>query len=445
MRFWLWNESELYDDWVMWGVSTDGESFGVVQMSGTTSGWAEQTVDFTDVSALGDVTGYENVWVAFIFSSDGSTTGAGAFIDDVLIEKNPGNWQTDLLVRSASISNSTPGVDESFTINATVRNLGSLESDSTTLRYYVSSDGTISGSDTEIGIGTVPALEPVEAYSQSLTASIDSSGTWWVGACVDSVAWEHRVNNNCSTGVQVDVDGVNDIGDYSYFVAAIAHTPGVGTSYWRSKLGLLNRSGGRADVTLSYIHGREITTVTESIDHGALKAWDDAAQRLFGVLDDSSGSVLITSSRPLVITSRTYTEGADGTFGSFLPGVVPTEGVSYGEVGVLSQLCGNDDFRSNVGFVSMVDTACQVRVRVFAANGNQVGSPKWVYLGANGFKQVNNIFGATDSGSLDNAYAVVEVMTPGCVVWGYGAVIDGAAGFPGTNDATTMPLRVVHE
>ncbi len=127
------------------------------------------------------------------------------------------------------------------------------------------------------------------------------------------------------------------------------------------------------------------------------------------------------------------------------PGVVPTEGVSYGEVGVLSQLSGNDDFRSNVGFVSLVDTACQVRVRVFAANGNQAGSPKWVHLGANGFKQVNNVFGATGSGSLDDAYAVVEVMTPGCVVWGYGAVIDGAAGFPGTNDATTMPLRVVHE
>jgi len=445
MRFWLWNESELYHDEVMWGVSTDGESFGVVRMTGTTSGWAEQTIDFTDVSALGDVTGHENVWVAFIFSSDGSTTGEGAYIDDVLIEKNPGNEQPDLLVRSTSISNSTPGVGESFTINATVRNLGSLESESTTLRYYVSSDGTISGSDTEIGIGTVPALASGETSSQTLIASIDSSGTWWVGACVDSVAWENRVSNNCSIGVQVDVDGVNDVGTFSYFVPAIAHTSGVGTSYWRSKLGLLNRSGGRADVTLSYIHGGEITAITESIDHGALRTWDDAALSLFGVSAESSGSVLIISSRPLVITSRTYTEGADGTFGSFLPGVVPTEGVSHGEVGVLSQLSGNDDFRTNVGFVNLVDTACQVRVRVHAANGNQLGSPKWVNLGANGFKQVNNVFGATGSGTRNNAYAVVEVMTPGCVVWGYGAVIDGAAGFPGTDDATTMPLRVVNE
>jgi len=253
------------------------------------------------------------------------------------------------------------------------------------------------------------------------------------------------VSNNCSNGVQVDVDGVNDVGTISYFVAAIAHTHGVGTSYWRSKLGLLNRSGGRADVTLSYIHGGEITSITESIEHGALSTWDDAALNLFGVSAESSGSVLITSSRPLVITSRTYTEGADGTFGSLLTGVAPTEGVSYGEVGVLSQLSGNNDFRTNVGLVNLVDTACQVRVRVHAASGNPLGSPKWVNLGANGFKQVNNVFGATGSGTRNNAYAVVEVMTPGCVVWGYGAVIDGAAGFPGTDDATTMPLRVVNE
>ena len=62
----------------MWGVSTDGEaSIGVVQLTGTTSGWTEKTVDFTDVSALGDVTGQSNVWVAFVFRSDGSTTGPG--------------------------------------------------------------------------------------------------------------------------------------------------------------------------------------------------------------------------------------------------------------------------------------------------------------------------------------------------------------------------------
>jgi hypothetical protein len=445
MGFWLWNESELYYDEVMWGASIDGETFGVVRMTGTTSGWVEQTVDFTDVSALGDITGESNVWVAFVFRSNHGITGAGAYIDDVQIEKTTAAEEPDLLVQSVSVSLPAPAVGESFTINATAKNQGSLAADSTTLRYYVSGDGVISSSDNEVGNETVPSLAPEEASSLALSAGIDTAGTWWVGACVDSVSGESNVANNCSSGFPVDVGGGNGGDTFRYFVAAIAHTPGVGTSYWRSKLGILNRSGGRADVTLSYIYGGEITTVTESFDHGSLKTWDDAALNLFGVSDKSSGSVLVTSTRPLVITSRTYTEGADGTFGSFLPGVVPTEGVAYGEIGVLSQLCGNADFRSNAGFVNLVDTACQVRVRVFAATGNQAGSPKWVSLGANGFKQVNDIFAATGSGSLDNAYAVVEVMTPGCVVWGYGSVVDGAPGFPGTDDATTMPLRVVHE
>ena len=41
----------------------------------------------------------------------------------------------------------------------------------------------------------------------------------------------------------------------------------------------------------------------------------------------------------------------------------------------------------------------------------------------------------------DNAYAVVDVLTEGCEVWGYGSVIDGVAAFPGTDDATIIPMK----
>jgi hypothetical protein len=233
--------------------------------------------------------------------------------------------------------------------------------------------------------------------------------------------------------------------DHNYAVAAVAHTPGVGTSLWRSKLGVLNRSGKRADVTLSYVRGGSTTTTTERIAHGVLKTWDDAAVNLFGIQGNSSGSVFVDSTQPLVVTSRTYDEGVDGTFGSFLPGVTVDEDLGYGEVGVLSQLCGNDDFRTNVGLVNLVSAVCWVRVQVYAADGTEMGSPDTVPLNAYGFKQINDVFRSTGSGSLDNAYVIVEVTDPGCRVWGYGAVIDGVAAHPGTDDATTIPLAIVRQ
>ena len=142
-----------------------------------------------------------------------------------------------------------------------------------------------------------------------------------------------------------------------------------------------------------------------------------------------------------MITARTYTESWEGSFGSFLPGV--DSGLSYGQVGVLSQLTGNNDFRTNVGFVNLVDKACYVRVRLYSSTGAAMGSAKSVSVAAHGYKQINDVFKATGSSSRTNAYATVEVTTPGCEVWGYGAVIDGTSKYPGTDDATAIPMSIL--
>jgi hypothetical protein len=237
-------------------------------------------------------------------------------------------------------------------------------------------------------------------------------------------------------------------GAYNYFLAAIAHTPGVGDALWRSKLGVLNRSGSSADVTFTYYWKNGPTTVTKaiaktSVGNGRLNTWDDAAVSLFGVTARSSGSVLINSTRPLVVTARTYNVGEDGSFGSFMPGVTVADGVSTGELGVLSQLTGNNDFRTNVGLVNLSNKTCQARVRIVTAAGATVGTAVTETLGAHSFTQINNVFGATGAGDRNDAYATVEVLTSGCEVWAYGAVIDGTGAFPGTDDATTVPLRVI--
>ena len=94
----------------------------------------------------------------------------------------------------------------SFNLSATVSNDGDEGSAATALRYYRSTDATITTSDTEVGTDAVGVLSAsgTSAESIGLTAPA-SAGRYYYGACVDAVSGESSTTNNCSSSVQVDV------------------------------------------------------------------------------------------------------------------------------------------------------------------------------------------------------------------------------------------------
>ena len=117
----------------------------------------------------------------------------------------------DLVVSSPSVSDSSPSSGGRFTLRATVRNQGDGPSASTTLRYYRSSNSTISTSDTPVGADSVGALAASGSSSESINLTAPSSaGTYYYGACVESVSGESNTNNNCSSGVRVTVANAGD-------------------------------------------------------------------------------------------------------------------------------------------------------------------------------------------------------------------------------------------
>ena len=127
----------------------------------------------------------------------------------------------DLIVESPSVSNTSSEAGASFTLGATVRNQGTGSSTPTTLRYYRSTNATISTSDTEIGTDAVGSLNVSDTSAESINLPAPSSaGTYYYGACVESVSGESNTDNNCSDAVRVMV--------------ATAPPPATGTSklYW---------------------------------------------------------------------------------------------------------------------------------------------------------------------------------------------------------------------
>ena len=112
---------------------------------------------------------------------------------------------SDLIVESASISNSSPNADQSFTLNVTVRNQGNRQSAATTLRYYRSSNPRITRNDREIGTDAVRSLSTSGVTSESI--SLTASSSYYYGACVDVVNNERNIRNNCTSGIPVIVGG----------------------------------------------------------------------------------------------------------------------------------------------------------------------------------------------------------------------------------------------
>ena len=87
-----------------------------------------------------------------------------------------------------------------------MRNQGTGLSAATTLRYYRSTNATISTQDTQVGTDPVGALAASGTSAESIRLTAPSSaGTWYYGACVAGVSGESDTRNNCSRGVRVTV------------------------------------------------------------------------------------------------------------------------------------------------------------------------------------------------------------------------------------------------
>ncbi len=95
---------------------------------------------------------------------------------------------------------------QTFTLNVVVRNQGSGSSKETTLRYYQSTDSAIMLGDSEVGTDQVSGLDLSGSNQESISLTASSTpGTYYYGACVDSVSGESDITNNCSAVATVTV------------------------------------------------------------------------------------------------------------------------------------------------------------------------------------------------------------------------------------------------
>ena len=175
----------------------------------------------------------------------------------------------DLVVGAPSVDDSSPDAGASFTLSATVRNQGSDSSAATTLRYYRSTDSTISSSDTAVGTDSVSGLSASGTSAESISVTAPSTaGTYYYGACVDSVSGESNTTNNCSSGIAVTVS-VATAPDLVVGTPSVSdNSPTTGASFTLSATVRNQGSGSSAATTLRYYRSTDSTISSSDTSAG---------------------------------------------------------------------------------------------------------------------------------------------------------------------------------
>ena len=259
----------------------------------TTSDTELTTTQIGELAASGG--SVTQVTFALIAPSTAGTYYYGACVDSVTNESDTTNncsasvtvvvssQAPDLEVGTPTVSNANPTPSISFMLSATVSNSGTGGAASTTLRYYRSTDATITTSDTQVGTDAVEALvaSGTSAESISLTAP-STAGTYYYGACVDAVTDESDTTDNCSESVSVVVSTSPDLVVGTPTVDDAGPAPG--GSLMLSATVLNTGAGASQATTLRYYRSIDATITTSDTSVGT-----DAVGMLasFGTSDET--------------------------------------------------------------------------------------------------------------------------------------------------------------
>ncbi len=362
----------------------------------------------------------------------------------------PPNRKPDLVVESPSVSKSTLAPGESFTLSVTVANRGTAEAGSTTLRYYRSSDPKISTSDTQVDTNTVNGLglptggRSTSDESATLTAPT-TPGTYYYGACVESVSNEGTTDNNCSTAVKITVEPPSDdhgdtLADATPLSVGIVR-PGEVT------FGLLSQGviGTRNDIDYFCI---------EATGAGRLTVWTTGDLDTVGELQDSAGNKVASDDNTgtgrnfriqHVVNSSTYyvkVQGHSGNTGSYTlhVGIVLDDPDSTADL--IAQgtwvsdktLDPGESFKLGVAVMNVGDALSPATTLKYYRSFNDEISTSDIEVGTDAVRRIS------DDGKSEEQITLTAPDTPG--TYYYGACVESVKNEATTNNNCSPAVKV---
>ncbi|MGV8040168.1 MAG: hypothetical protein AB2L07_08840 [Thermoanaerobaculaceae bacterium] len=232
---------------------------------------------------------------------------------------------------------------------------------------------------------------------------------------------------------------ISSAGTHRYLVPTGGHLPGSGGTFWVTDMVVHNPGPSNATVNIYFMKEKQDNSAaagqTFPIQAGRSLKLKDVVEDTFGQ-SSTSGALLIGSSVPLLVASRTFNDQPAGTFGQYVPGQAAATLVSGTSPARLVQLTKNAIYRTNIGFANMTANATPVTVTLYRSTGALAGAYAEV-VDPWGYKQINDVFTKASAGTADDAYAVVTSSLASAKYFTYASVIDARTGDP----ITVIPVE----
>jgi subtilisin-like proprotein convertase family protein len=152
----------------------------------------------------------------------------------------------------------------------------------------------------------------------------------------------------------------------------VAHV--FGTKFFKSDVRVYNPDTSSREFSLYYVapgqNGSTAVKATATVGPAQVLALNDVIASEFHYSDSIGPMTVTTSDQNFLVTSRAYTQGANGTFGLFVPGFTTTGGLSLeGGTATANGLSKTAQFHTNVGFTEVSGSPVSVRIDIRDSNG----------------------------------------------------------------------------
>jgi PKD repeat protein len=265
-----------------------------------------------------------------------------------------------------------------------------------------------------------PAIANQSRDGMTVRAAAGSAGAISVYASV--------INNK--TQDPVYIQGIAAPSSTRVVIPAVGRAPGIGGTFWRSDVTIMNPSASQARFSWRYLpagsDNNAIGWSALNLAAGETRVLRDVAS-LFGV-QSGTGALEFAADGFVapVVTSRTYTSTTDGgTYGQSIDPVI-----SYRADAYVPGLRSDSAYRSNVGFYNNSNTTTGVTAKLVNLYGQEVAST-FVTVPPHAPVQFSlaSLFPNVNLASYPTLTLHAHT-DGGMILFGYGSVVDNASGDP---------------
>jgi len=215
-----------------------------------------------------------------------------------------------------------------------------------------------------------------------------------------------------------------------YLIGVGCHFELYDGSSWKTDVSICSFMEGEKDVKVELLKSGLDNTNPESFylhfKSEGCEELSDIFQKKFSY--NGLGALRISSNSPLIINSKIYYESFYGTHSQYVPSFQKKDLLKNGEIGYLSYLKRNNNFRTNIGFTNFSDKEIKIE-------GEIGGFLQDIFIGFEinllpfSHIQINDVFNKAPADVLDG-WVIFTSKTEGASYFAYASVINN-----NTNDA----------